>query len=146
MCCRQLGSYKQKVANKRFPEGSITEKYLTEEAITYCRLYIGVEEDDEEADVTHDAAHHDLSVVSDLVRPQNEYCRRRLSGDEIAEAHWQVLIDCDEVTPYMNVHETEYMRTYPNQQEQARRNNFHPFFLDWVSITYLLQLLDDPCP
>ncbi|KAL9679938.1 hypothetical protein QQ045_017809 [Rhodiola kirilowii] len=37
---RQLGEYKRSVRNSRYPEGCIAEQYVTQECVTYCKLYL----------------------------------------------------------------------------------------------------------
>ncbi|CAM8901675.1 unnamed protein product [Rhodiola kirilowii] len=37
---RQLGEYKISLRNSRYPEGCIAEQYVTQECVTYCKLYL----------------------------------------------------------------------------------------------------------
>lgn len=122
------------MASSRYPEGSITERYICQEAVTYCNLYL---EDGEGLDSTPTLPPtiYDISVVSELVRPQSYIPRARLSHTEIAEAHWQVLLECNEVSHYLDEHEKLWREHFPNSNEDARKINFHPYFLDWVSMS-----------
>lgn len=44
MFYRQLGDFKKKNKNKRFPEGSITAAYIQAECVTYCSTYLNDED------------------------------------------------------------------------------------------------------
>lgn len=101
--------------------------------MTYCNLYLEVGEGQEGTSTTTPSV-FDISVVSELVRPQGYNSRARLSGEDILEAHWQVLLNCDEVSSYLDAHEELYTQHYPDHNDKDRRLHFHRYFIGWVSI------------
>ena len=98
-----------------------------------------VTESCEEATNTN-ASQFDISVVSKLVRPDQCLSRARLADPEILDAHWQVLLECNEVTYYLVEHENLYMQHHHDFDEKSRRINFHPYFLDWVCRRLIFRL------
>lgn len=104
---RYLGYLKSYVRNKRRPEGSIAECYITEECLRYCSRYM-------ESNVVSKNNH-----VVEEERPRlsifdvpGEYSAfqpqcRTLTYSEMHNAHNHCLFNCDEVTPYI-----EYVALY----------------------------------
>ena len=88
-----------------------------------------------EETTNNNAPRYAISVVSELVRPIHPNTRARLTEHEMSEAHWQVLLECEEVKHYLDEHQKLYEEVHPNSSENSRRINFHPYFLDWVCIS-----------
>lgn len=101
---RQLGGYKDYVANKSAPEGCIAEAYLAHECVTYTQLYLGALEDPPQQ-IPVEEPQFKLSILSYDVqvygRLPNSY---QLEPYELAIAHWWVLINCPEVQWWKDMH------------------------------------------
>ncbi|KAL6228517.1 hypothetical protein ACLB2K_002466 [Fragaria x ananassa] len=102
---RQLGDFKKKNKNKRFPEGSITAAYIQAECVTYCSAYLNDEDTIWESSGAGSSQQFNLSVVSNDVQPYGRLSNsERLSDAEIKEAHWCVLQHCEETERYFKSH------------------------------------------
>lgn len=118
--------------NTRYPEGSIAEQYLVHESVTYCKSYLR-RMDNEDIDTS--ISGWNVSCVSLLVRPDIIETRRqfRLTESETAEAHWQVLVETDEVKPYLEEHLRRFeAKNGEDFDELRRRRSFLRWFLTWV--------------
>ena len=133
----ELGSYKKSVKSRRYPEGCISEHYITQESTTYCNLYMGVAERRDER-IDTNVSQYGISVVSELVRPDQCISRARLTEQDILEAHWRVLLECNEMRHYLGEHEKLYMQENQDFDEKSRRMNFYPYFLNWVCEIFFL--------
>lgn len=123
--------------NYCYPEGSISERYVLNEATTYCNLYLGGRDESRAGTNAMEELSYDISVVSSLVRPHGEIMRERLGEPMIAEAHWQVLTNCKEVEFYLTSHENLYSEAYPEYEEWDRRRDFLSYFYPWVRTTVM---------
>ena len=98
---RYLGYFKSYVQNKRQPEGSIAECYITEECPSYCSRYM---ESNVESKNNHDVEEESprlfiFSVPSEYSAFQSQY--RTFMHVEMHSAYNHCLFNCDEVTPYI---------------------------------------------
>lgn len=105
--------------NKSSPEGSIAEGYLADECLTFCSRYLGsgVEtrfnrpgrnDDDDDGDVSSGGR---FSVFAGNGRPlgrkttldskKTNENTRQLTDEEWEQARLYVLVNCDEVTPFI---------------------------------------------
>ena len=94
MFCRQLGDFKKKNKNKRFPKWSITSGYIQAECVTYYSAYLN----DEDIVVVGESSgagssqQFNLSVVSNDVQPYGRLSNyERLRNAEIKETNRYVL-------------------------------------------------------
>jgi len=94
---RYLGYLKTYVRNKRRPEGSIAECYITEECLRYCERYM---ESKNNNDVEEERPGLSIfAVPGEYSAFQPQY--RTLTYTEMDMAHTHCLFNCDEVTPYI---------------------------------------------
>lgn len=96
---RYLGHLKSYVRNKRRPEGSIAECYITEECLHYCSRYL---ESNTESTNLAEREMPTLSIFSvpgEYNADQSQY--RALKYEEMHSAHTHCLFNCDEVAPYI---------------------------------------------
>lgn len=93
--------------NRNYVEGSICEAYLIEEISTFCSHYFEdhvqtrlnrVPRNDDGGDVN---ANNRLSIFTHPGRPLGQGIRRYLSDDEYNAAEVYVLMNCEEVAPYI---------------------------------------------
>ena len=105
---RFLHTLKRKVKNKARVEGSICEAYITEETSTFCSHYFGPDvqsrirrgpQNDYSVDLSPDNS--TFSISNHFGRPSSAYKDRILDDREIDRATLYVLLNCDEVQPYI---------------------------------------------
>jgi len=105
---RFLHHLKKKVKNKARVEGSICESYLIEETSTFCSYYFEshvqsklnkVDRNDDGGDV--DCPDGCLSIFTHPGRPSGKEKSRYLSDEEYNAARLYVLINCDEIQPFV---------------------------------------------
>lgn len=97
---RYLGHLKSYVRNKRRPEGSIAECYITEECLHYCSRYL--ESNTESTNHDGEGEMPTLSIFSVSGEYNaSQYQHRTLEYEEMHSAHTHCLFNCDEVTPYI---------------------------------------------
>ena len=121
--------YKNANKNKRHPEGSIKQWYLLTETMAFCESYLD-EDNDVEASSSSGPTFV-LSVVSNDVHAfGNLTSTWNLTIQDVNDAHWCVLINCDETEAYRAHHLTHFSRN--NQEHHKRR--FPNVLLECVSI------------
>ncbi|XP_052117337.1 uncharacterized protein LOC107489344 isoform X2 [Arachis duranensis] len=110
---RYLRGLKAYVRNRAHPEGSIAEGYLANECLLFCSRYFnGIETKYNRVGRNWDGAiTHGYKVeTKDKVLPifkqngrpsRNCKVTRRLSLEEIKQAHLYILKNCDQVTPFI---------------------------------------------
>ena len=128
MFCRQLGDFKKKNKNKRFPEGSITAAYIQAECVTYYNAYLNDEDRVGESSEAGSSQQFNLSVVSNDVQPYGRLSNsERLSNAEFKKDHWFVLQHCDEAECY-------YLDHLERQDgnEVIHKRDFPDYFPIWV--------------
>ena len=87
--------------NKARPEGSITEAYTVNEALTFCSMYLrGIETRFSRVERNDDARGH-LPIFSQQARPIGGRQLVQLSKEELEKAHWYVINNCHELQPYL---------------------------------------------
>lgn len=98
---------KKKVRNKACVEASICEAYLVQEIATFCSYYFEpsvqtkltrVPRNDDGGDVEHNGQ---LSVFCHPGRPFGSFEPRMMSDDEIKATHIYVLLNTEEVAPFV---------------------------------------------
>lgn len=101
---RQLGCYKDYVANKSAPEGCIAEAYLAHECVTYTKLYLEALEDTAQQ-MPLDDPKFNLSILSsDVVLYGNLPVSYKLDAKEVSIAHWWILLNTPEVQYFKDKH------------------------------------------
>lgn len=78
------------------------------------------------------ADEYNISVVSNLIKPQGYISRKRITKKELAVAHWCVMENCEEVKYYMDAHKEQYYSTAPNSDDNMRTKHFLNYFKKWV--------------
>ena len=139
---RQLGDYKAFVANKSAPEGCIAEAYIAHECVTYMKLYLGALKETPQT-MPVDEPKFNLSIVSNDVEVYGilpDFYKLQLH--KLVIAHWWVLINCQEVEYWKDIH-----LHCPDIQGDLDYHNkeFANYFGDWVCnspILYVASLLD----
>jgi hypothetical protein len=102
-----MGDSKRSVKNKARVEGSICTGYLHRETTYFCSHYFKTFNllpstslrNNPQSD--HDNVHPALSILSKCGRPSGKSQVYWLIDDEWKSAHVHVLINCDEVKPYL---------------------------------------------
>lgn len=96
------------VSNKSNVEGSICEAYLTLETTYFCEYYFEYEFQSKfvktrrNEDEGYDSpAQPTLSCFDQPGRPAGKTSRRYLTDQELAVAELQVLLNCEEVKPFV---------------------------------------------
>lgn len=118
------------MSNNRYPEGSIVERYISWESVTYCKSYLLPEEHEEP-----NLPIWNISCVSELVQPCISDTKGKiwLTEEQKCEAHWQILTDTEEVQYYMNTHLQLYRNKHGDDfDEQQRRRSFNKWFYTYV--------------
>ena len=123
---RQLMDYKMANMNKNHSEGSIASWYVLNETMSFCESYLA-EENDVEAS-TSSAPVFSLSVVSTDVQAYGNLSNRwNLSDTDVEDAHWCVLINCDEIEPYRKHHKENVAI-----DRGDHKSRFPNFLREWV--------------
>ncbi|KAJ8761275.1 hypothetical protein K2173_001331 [Erythroxylum novogranatense] len=105
---RYLHHLKKNVKNKARVEGSICNAYLVEEASTFCGHYFEphvntrarkVPRNDDGGRTSH--ADGTLSIFSYAGRTYGRATRRMLTEEELEAAHGYIVLNCEEVLPFV---------------------------------------------
>ena len=133
------------MSNPRYLEGSIAERYISWESVTYCKSYLQLEEHEES-----NPPIWNISSVSQLVQPciMDTTGNIRLTEEQTAEAHWQILTDTEEAQDYVDTHLQMYIAKHGDDYDERRlRRSFHRWFLRYVRKSHsLFFLYKDPKP
>lgn len=98
---RQLGEYGDFVQSKSAPEGCIAEAYIAHECVTYAKMYLGASNES----IPEEPMLFNLSILSRDVEVSGRMpASYNLTDDQLAIAHWFVLINCPEVEFWKNIH------------------------------------------
>ncbi|XP_052193828.1 chromatin-remodeling ATPase INO80-like [Diospyros lotus] len=106
-----LHTLKRKVTNKARVEGSICEAYIVEEMFTFCSHYFGTDvqsrqtqapQNDDGAKVQSNA--DTFSIFNQSRRPADKHRERMLTDQELHRSTLYVLLNFDEVQPYLNTY------------------------------------------
>ncbi|KAK2436720.1 hypothetical protein QL285_021692 [Trifolium repens] len=130
---RLMGDSKRSVKNKARVEGSICTGYLHRETTYFCSHYFKTFNllpstslrNNPQSD--HDNVHPALSILSKCGRPSGKSQVYWLIDDEWKSAHVHVLINCDEVKPYL-----EAFLQYHSINEQDASSLIHDEFPNWL--------------
>ncbi|KAM3301580.1 hypothetical protein P3S67_016082 [Capsicum chacoense] len=106
---RNLCSYKNDVKNKNKVEASICNAYLVEEASLFCEHYfksrIPIRHKKVSLNLDDDGVKQDdlemLSIFKQAGRGFGKLKKRRLDDKEYHAARTYILLNCDEVKPYI---------------------------------------------
>ena len=104
---RYLRKLKNNVRNKAKVEGSICNAYLVEEASSFCAYYFEPHINTRHRRVPRnvecgvDVIEGMLSVFKPLGRPFGRGTKRLLTEEESRAAHQYILLNCEEVKPYI---------------------------------------------
>lgn len=146
-----MGSLKRTVRNKAKVEGSIVESYLVKELSTYCSLHfepttqtrLNREPRNFAPDIPSSSGiDNRLSIFK--VPCRRLYCKAgkkiSLSEAEIHKIHTYILLNCDEVRPFIWIFDDWMKQTEPNINDRAldekRERDFAGWFYEYVSIIY----------
>ncbi|KAM0033948.1 hypothetical protein Hdeb2414_s0016g00491721 [Helianthus debilis subsp. tardiflorus] len=137
---RKLGLMKRRIRNKSQVEGSIVREYLMSEIATYCSLYFNLTiETRHNREPRNFSPQHPNSMSGDsplslfAVPSRRLYQKggrqRILSHAELKKAHTYVLLNCDEITPYVNQFDEVAPHPYPDVQvSRLREEHFAAWF------------------
>ena len=125
--------YKNANLNKQKSEGSIAQWYLIHETMAFCESYLEEENDGEEVS-TSSTSTFSLSVVSNDVQGFGKLKTKwNLTRTDVDEAHWAVLLNCDEIVAYKDYHQTSVARDlvdhkirFPNYLREWVCTSVHP--------------------
>ncbi|KAK1434348.1 hypothetical protein QVD17_00087 [Tagetes erecta] len=147
---RKLGMIKKRIRNKSRVEGSITREHLVNEIATYCSLYF-----DPTIETRHNreprnfAPQHPSylsgdSQLSVFVVPskrlyKNTGKKRPMDDVELKKAHTYILLNCEEVTSYVDEFDEMAPQQYPNDPEELLRDMY---FAEWFETRVNMGLLD----
>ena len=105
---RFLHDLKGMVKNRAKVEGSICEAYLVQESSYFSSYYFEPDIQSKrtrsrrnEVGVWNDQSSHTLSIFNQSGRPTGKCSSRWLSDAELKAASHLVLINCDEVVPFL---------------------------------------------
>ena len=130
--------YKHANLNKYKSEGSIAQWYIIQETMSFCESYLQEENDGEDASTSSSAPKYSISVYSDdVVVFGNLHRKWNLSRDDLAEAHWAVLLNADEIDIYRQYH----LANVATDLEDHKRR-FSDYLLEWVSQHLFLELIN----
>lgn len=101
-----MGDFKRSVKNKARVEGSICMAYLHRETTYFCSHYfktisLYATSQRNEAIRLDDVVTSTLSIGNQLGRPSGQHEIHWLSDAEWRSAHVHVLINCNEIKPYI---------------------------------------------
>ncbi|KAL3849435.1 hypothetical protein ACJIZ3_011317 [Penstemon smallii] len=135
---RFLFKLKQYVSNKAFPEGSIAEGYIAEECLTFCSMYLNDIETqfnrvERNYESCRDKACQTLSVFSENSRLIGKGTYEYLDNKLWNQARAYVLMNCDEVIPFVSEHKEELRRNGCSNVEKVQNESFPEWFEKRVS-------------
>ncbi|KAJ8761260.1 hypothetical protein K2173_001316 [Erythroxylum novogranatense] len=135
-----LHHLKKNVKNKARVEGSICNAYLVEEASTFCRHYFEphvrtrarqVPRNDDGGGTS--GADGNLSIFTYPGRTSGRATRRMLTEEEIDAAHRYILLNCQEVLPFVHVYEALLHEIMPGITQDDMNNEVGQQFPRWFS-------------
>ncbi|PKU76965.1 hypothetical protein MA16_Dca001571 [Dendrobium catenatum] len=99
---RYLNKLKKTAKNKSRPEGSICEAYLTYETTQFCSYYFETISQSGESSTSQNVGKSsNISVFSGIGEPLGASTMRYLADKEMAVITLYILLNCDEVEPYL---------------------------------------------
>jgi len=103
---RYLRTLKGYIRNKSHPEGSIAERYISEECMTFCSWFL----EDVDTKLNHPERHESaavieppsgLSLFGKIVYSKKGFTIETLSASEMQQIRHYLLINCDEATAWV---------------------------------------------
>ena len=103
---RYLRTLKGYVRNKAHPEGSIAERYISEECMTFCSWYFDdmdtkLNQLERNVDTCPSEAAFGLSVFTSANHDRQNCMFEALCNSKLQMAHHYVLTNCEEVSPWV---------------------------------------------
>ncbi|XP_004488345.1 uncharacterized protein [Cicer arietinum] len=130
---RMMGDFKRTVKNKARVEGSICMSYLHRETTYFCSHYFKTislfnRSQRNEGAKLNDVVTTTLSISNQLGRPSGKAQTHWLSDAERRSAHVHILINCNEVKPYIDafLHSNSILEEDPISQTRI-----HGEFPEW---------------
>ncbi|KAH0748560.1 hypothetical protein KY290_027792 [Solanum tuberosum] len=149
-----LGTLKRMIGNKASVEGSICEAYLMTESTQLFSHYfephvmtrdhnVGRNDD---GGVVEDLEGN-LSIFSHPGRLWGEAKKRDLSLEEIKAAQTYILLNCEEVEPFVSMFMQRLQEEFPNlsqgQLDESLEANFSTWFKEFVKPRNVIELPDE---
>ena len=128
---------KKKVRNKAYVEGSIAEAYIAEELCTFCSMYFDstfvsrFSRKSRNFDGGEIESFGRLSIFSQPGRALGGGVRRYLEDREYTAIMIYVLLNCDEVEPFVRQFEEELLKTYRNMSDEELQRKTESHFHEW---------------
>ncbi|KAL2542697.1 Uncharacterized protein Adt_03675 [Abeliophyllum distichum] len=128
---RYFKKLKDYVRNQSKPEGSITEGYVIEEALTFCSRYF------EDVDTRFNRPERNddlcirkkqLSIFESQCRPIGKRSLVVLESDVQAQAEFYILNNCLEIETYLNEHKDQLQTRGVTNVNQLHRIDFPAWF------------------
>ncbi|XP_025649597.1 uncharacterized protein [Arachis hypogaea] len=134
---RFLHHLKKKVKNKAHVEGSIVESYLIEEISYFCEYYFNQTSiDAKQNDEGDDSIEQNLSIFNLPGCLAGECKTRYLDDKEFSAAMNHILINCDEIKPYIEIFvdfiRQDHITLSDEQVNQFIEANFAKWFKNYV--------------
>ncbi|XP_065871961.1 uncharacterized protein [Euphorbia lathyris] len=138
---RYLGHLKKSVKNKARVEGSICNAYLVEESSNFCSYYFEpqvytrhrkVPRNDDGGD-TNDADKSNLMIFSYNGRYSGLARSRWLDEKEHASIHSYILLNCPQVTPYVELYKEHLQDLQPDANNATIESDMEKHFPKWFS-------------
>lgn len=154
---RRMKTLKHLAKNKYRPEASICEAYLDTEVSNFCSMYFS---DEMETHMTHistnevggtETDENAIEIFRNHGRPIGKGRRSTLSDQDYDLAYLCILLNCDEVEPFLGMfNEERCVGLEDRQKEMVRKNEFVTWFRKtilsglWETTKYLDFLAEGP--
>ena len=131
---RKLGLIKRRIRNKARIGGSIAREHLVNEIATYCSLYFSpTVETRHNREPRNFAPQHPSSPLSVFVSQSRRLyeksgTKRVMTNEELFKVHTYILLNCDEVTPYVDEFDEVAPNLYPDDPAESLRDKY---FANW---------------
>ncbi|CAH9124267.1 unnamed protein product, partial [Cuscuta epithymum] len=135
---RYLHELKKDVKNKAKVEGSICNAYLVREASNFCSHYFEphvytrsrkVPRNDDGGGFEENG--NRLMIFKHLGRCSGKVRKRRLTPEEYLAAHTYILLNCEEVQPYIEIYENLLKELNPDISEERLAVQVEEHFASW---------------
>ncbi|KAL5581895.1 hypothetical protein UlMin_014337 [Ulmus minor] len=130
---RYLKRLKDYVRNAAKPEGSISEGYVVDEALTFClRYFDDIETRFNRPDRNDDGIHRTrkLSVFEFQCKPLGKHLQVYIEKNVRDRAEFYILNNSSEIETYLNQHKQELQLRACLNPEEAHRNEFADWFFE----------------
>ncbi|KAJ4827832.1 hypothetical protein Tsubulata_028897 [Turnera subulata] len=136
--CRFLHDLKGMVKNRGRPEGSICQAFLTMESSFFCSFYFETPVPTRLSRVvrnedigSHSPNGPSISIFQPIGQPDGSKDARYLDDEEYSATCLYVLLNCDEVVPYLQIYEEGMRFYYPNISEKDIQLSIQEHFVSW---------------